>query len=223
MDRTVTIKGYSKMTVTPNFTSLFLTITTNRKKHAQTAEDAAKKFNQLQSELIDIGFKQDCIKTASYELRAVYVYNPNKAPVQDGFRCVHKLRVEFDYDADLLSKAISVVSSCLANPQIDISFSVKNIDAMKINLLSDAAKNAKAKAEALCVAAGAQLGKLLNINHNFNEHSFNLMENTGPLPVPCAQTAPLGRYEKPVPMPSLDLTPKDFELSESAIFTWQID
>ena len=59
----------------------------------------------------------------------------------------HRLKVSFDFDAKVLSKALGTIAGCIAEPELSISFTVKEPSAVNEALLKSATINAKKKAE----------------------------------------------------------------------------
>lgn len=219
MERIITIKGVGRTTIKPDYVVLSLTIESKEKKYAHAVESAAKKINRLNNALEDCGFEPGSAKTASYTVRANYNFTKDrKNQVQrqfDGYVCIHRLKIEFDYDKELLGKALSLISTSLSDPQLDVSFTVKDKDAVNEELLSNAAKNARKKAETLCVASGASLGKLVTIDYDWSDiHIFSKadlkMENTCGIALPTAV------------LPPVDIQPNDINVSDTATFVWEI-
>ena len=219
MERTITIKGVGRATIKPDYVILSLTVEAKEKKYAVAVESAAKKINKLNAALEEAGFESGSAKTASYNVRANYNFvKDRKNQMQrqfDGYVCVHRLKIEFDYNTELLGKALSTISSSLADPQLDISFTVKDKDAVNEELLSNAAKNARKKAESLCSASGASLGKLITIDYNWSDiNIFSKadlrMEDTCALAMPTAV------------LPPIDIQPNDINVSDTATFIWEI-
>ena len=46
----------------------------------------------------------------------------------EGYVCNNSLKIEFDFDSVILGKALNAVSKCLSEPQMDISFTIKDKD-----------------------------------------------------------------------------------------------
>lgn len=220
MERAITIKGVGRATIKPDYVILSLTVEGKEKKYANAVESAAKKINKLNEALEQAGFEAGCAKTVNYNVRANYNFvKDRKNQMQrqfDGYVCVHRLKIEFDYNTELLGKGLSTISASLADPQLDVSFTVKDKDAVNEELLSNAAKNVRKKAEVLCTASGATLGKLITIDYNWSDiNIFSKadlrMENTCELAMPTAV------------LPSIDIQPNDINVSDTATFIWEIE
>ena len=98
-----------------------------------------------------------------------------------------------------------------------MSFSKGFLGTISVNeeLLSNAAKNARKKAETLCSASGASLGKLITIDYNWSDiNIFSKadlrMEDTCALAMPTAA------------LPPIDIQPNDINVSDTATFIWEI-
>lgn len=128
--------------------------------------------------------------------------------------------IEFDYDSEMVGKVLGAVESGFANPQLNISFTLKDKDALGDMLLEKVTKNAKRRAEIVCKAADVKLGKLLNVNYNWNEinvyskSAFDQGNTTGVLFAPTATNEALA--------PKTDIQPEDISVSDSATFVWEI-
>lgn len=219
MERTITIKGVGRATIKPDFVILTLIVEAKEKKYACAVESAAKKIEKLNKSLEETGFEKESAKTLSYNVRANYSFaKDRKGQMQrqfDGYICTHRLKIEFDFDAEFLGNALSTISTSLANPQLDVAFTVKDKDAVNEELLSSAAINAKKKAEVLCNSSGASLGKLVTIDYNWSDiNIFSKvdlkMDDTCELAMPTAI------------LPPVDIHPNDINVSDSATFVWEI-
>ena len=77
---------------------------------------------------------------------------------------------------------------------------------------STAAENARAKAEVLCAASGAKLGKLLHIRYGRNEAEVCSRTN---VMFACDEAAPRAK--------GIALRPDDIRVSDTATFIWAIE
>lgn len=220
MERRITIKGVGRATIKPDYVVLSLSVEVKETKYANAVEKAAEKIAKLNSALEKAGFEAESAKTANYNVKENYnMVRDRKNQVQrqfDGYICTHRLKIEFDYDMELLGKALSTITSSLSEPQLDISFTIKDKDAVNDELLSNAAKNARRKAEILCAAAGATLGKLITVDYNWSDINILSkadlrMEDT------CAMALPTAA------LPPIDIMPKDINVSDTATFIWEIE
>lgn len=225
MLRTIKIKGVGRTTVEPDFVALSLKIETKHKKYEAASEENTRKITELNSALEKAGFEKGSVKTVSYNVRMNYsTYRDRKGMFQknfEGYVCNNSIKIEFDFDSVILGKALNAVSTCLSEPQMDISFTIKDKDAVSDKLLKSAAVNAKRRAEILCNGCGAELGKLISVDYDWKEIKFSSradistagMGETAILSAPTAS--------RPIP-PQPQIQPTEFNVSDSAVFVWEI-
>lgn len=219
MERTITIKGVGKATIKPDYVIISLAVEAKEKKYANAVESAAKKINKLNSALQESAPEAGNVMTVSYNVRADYNFvrdwkNQEQRQL-DGYVCVHRLKIEFDYDTTLLGTVLSAISGCLANPQLDISFTVKDKDAVNQELLNNVVKSAQKKAETLCCSSGVSLGKLLKIDYNWND--INIFSKAD------LQLKDISSLALPnAPLPTIDIHPNDINVTDTATFVWEI-
>ena len=226
MERKITVKGIGHITAKPDFVIINLTIEEVNKKYEKAVDEANKRINDLVSALSKIGFKPEDIKTVDYRVASNVEYKTNKKGVREyiknGFRCSNRLKLSFDFDGEKLSKTVEKISDCVAEPKVNITFSVKDEEAVKDELLKSAGANAKRRAEILCESAGGKLGNLITVNYNWNDvsllspTSFDSINQTASLFEEFSAAAP------PSVAPTQSFAPDDIELNDSALFVWEI-
>ncbi len=163
MERTIRVNGSGKATLKSNCVVLSLTFEEKEKKNADAVANVPKKVDLLNSTLKGCGLKPDCTKTVRYNVRSGFSLKTDSKSqtkrVFDGFIYEHEMTVEFDFDKGLLYKVLTSISYNLSNPELDVSFAVKDNGTAYEEVLRDAVKDARIKAEILCEASGARLGK----------------------------------------------------------------
>ena len=95
---------------------------------------------------------------------------------------------------------------------------MKDEEAVKDELLKSAGANARRRAEILCEAAGGKLGSLVTINYNWNE--ISILSPTRFDSDYLTDTAEL-YSEMPMLAPE-SIQPDDIDLSDNAVFIWEI-
>lgn len=225
MSRTIKIKGVGRTTVEPDFVVLSLKLETKHKKYEAAIEEATRKITELNYALEKAGFEKGSVKTVSYNVRMDYsAYRDRKGMFQknfEGYVCNNSLKIEFDFDSVILGKALNAVSTCLSEPQMDISFTIKDKDAVSDRLLKSAAVNAKRRAEILCSGCGAELGKLISVDYDWKEIKFSSRADISKGGM--GETTILSAPTAPGPMlPQPQIQPTEFNVSDSAVFVWEI-
>ena len=219
MDRTITVKGIGKLKVAPDRIEVSMTLRSKNKEYAAAMEESVKQQDRLRRALQEIGFAPEDLKTNNFNVRTEYESERDKngmyRQVFAGYVCEHTLGLRFPFDTDRLSKVLTALSECLAEPELYISFTVKDKDALSDALLRNAAANAKQRALLLAEASGMELGRLMTIDYSWGNPNF-----VSPTRVfTNAKMACRGAAEEAMDM---DISAEDIELTEDATFVWEI-
>lgn len=214
--RTITVKGIGAVSVKPDLIVLRLSMETAEYEYDAAMKAAAEKIDFLNKALEAAGFEKKSAKTADFRVRADYDRlndgKGNYTSVFMGYKCRHELKIEFDFDTKRLAKALSEISKCIAKPEISIDFTVKDSSAVSGELLKEAVKNAREKAEILCAASGAKLGELLSIDYNWSElHLYSATDYD--VEGKCMM---LGAAD------DMDIEPEEIKARDTATFAWEI-
>ena len=216
--KTITVKGVGNVSVKPDYVVLSMSLETRNYDYETAMQEAADRIEHINKSLSTIGFEKESVKTTDFNVRTDYESkkdrNGNYYRVFNGYVVNHRLKVSFDFDTKLLSKALGTIASCIAEPELSISFTVKEPSAVNEALLKSATENAKKKAEILCAASGAKLGDLVNIDYNWGE--LNIYSRTNyDMEMDCLKAKAATPY-------SLDIEPDDIDATDTVTFVWQI-
>lgn len=109
---------------------------------------------------------------------------------------------------------LGAIAVCIAEPELNVQFTVKDKEAVDAALLQSACANAKAKAEILTKASGVTLGELVSIDYNWGElHLFSQTQYD--MEDDCM------RMGSAAPT-SIEIEPDDIDISDSVTFVWEI-
>lgn len=220
MERKITVKGIGNVKAKPDYIVINLTIDAVDKRYSRAVEIASMRVDELRRSLESVGFPEDSLKTVDFRINVNYEYKYNKKGMSEqkpnGFCCVNRLKLDFDFDNDKLVKAVDAITKSVADPKLNLAFTVKDEEAVKDELLKSAGQNARRRAEILCDASGGKLGNLVTVNYNWNE--INLLSpshmcfdnNTTDMVNACCVAAPSS------------FVPDDINISDSAVFIWEI-
>ena len=219
MPRMITVKGIGKASAVPDLVVLSIGLESRDMDYGEAMNAASENIDRLNAALEQTGFEKKAVKTTSFHVHTDYDYRSREdgsdKRVFAGYVVSHRLKVEFDLDSKRLAKVLAAVSSCLANPQVSISFTVKDTASINEEMLRSATANAKRKAEILCEASGMELGALLSIDYNWGE--LNVCSNTRyEMTEDCLAAPMMPRGE------GIDMEPDDIDVSDTATFVWEI-
>ena len=217
MNKTITVKGIGKVSAKPDYVVISMNLESHHQVYEKAMEIAADNIAVLTDTLVRVGFEKEAVKTTNFNVRTDYDNVRKKdgsyERIFNGYLVRHDLKIEFDFESQKLSTALSAIGGCMAHPQLSIAFTVKDATAVNEEMLRAATINARRKAEILCDAAGKELGDLLSIDYNWGE--LNVYSNT--------------RYDMaeeclaaPMMAKSIDIEPDDIDVSDTATFVWEL-
>ena len=217
MSRTIAVKGVGSLRVKPDYVVVGLELEAKDEVYERAMARSSEQIEELARALEKAGFAKDDLKTTSFHVRADYRGEQNEKGVYvqvfDGYVCHSGMKLSFDLDMARLGETMSAIGSCSAKPELNISFTVKEPEAVNSRLLKAAADNARGKAELLCAASGVTLGELQRIEYDWHE-------------IPAYSRAVVSADRAAMPMMKnafrAEMTPEEIELSDSAAFIWEI-
>lgn len=214
---TITIKGTGSASVRPDTIRLGFELKARSMDCGEAMDKASAGADELRGILADMGFQRDELKTAGFDVRAEYQSQPDEKgayrSVFTGYCCDHSMKLEFPLDTKRLAEVLRAVSDSEAAPEIRVSFIAKDTEEAKRELMRSCAENARKKAELLCEASGARLGKLIRISSTAS--GFEPVSATGfAADISLMRAAPKAA--------AIDIVPDDISLQDSAEFEWEL-
>ncbi|MCQ2479102.1 MAG: SIMPL domain-containing protein [Clostridia bacterium] len=217
MHKLITVKGTGKISLSPDTTEVTMTLKTLDKIYEKSMSQSAEILESLKSALVAIGFDEKALKTTNFnvfsEYDSVQDENGMYQRVFKGYSCVHMLKLEFDFDTDKLSQTLTAISNCIAEPELNIQFTVKDKDSATDEILKNAATNARHKAEILAATSKVKLGKLVSIDYNWGDVNFYSNTTYG-MERKCMMAADNA---------GMSINPDNIEISDDVTFVWEID
>jgi uncharacterized protein YggE len=218
MERTIRVKGTGKLKAAPDRIEISLTLRTKNKVYRDAMEDASKQLSGLREALLPAGFAEEDLKTTGFFVRAEYEgmrdRNGEYRQVFAGYVCEHMLLLRFPFDTDRLSRTLSSIASCLAEPEMNISFTVSDRDSLADGVLKSAVADARQKAQALAEASGVTLGRVLSVNHGAPQHNFAS-------PTAYGFSAKMARNE--AACVDMSVSPEDVSLTDTVDMVFEIE
>ena len=218
MPRTITIKGTGRADIKPDLIIIRLSVGSTDKNYEKASDAASERVTALKAALTGAGFSEDALRTSDFGVYTSYESirdkDGNYRQEFAGYNCVYRLTISFASEPGNLSRAISAISSSGAEPEISVSFTIKDTTSAYAEALTNAAMNARAKAETLASASGASIGTLISI-----DYSDRRPDLVSPTNFRMADEAmPLMAAKCTVP----DITPENINVTDTVTFTWEI-
>ena len=216
MNRLITVKGTGSVSVKPDLIIISMDLESHQYDYEDTMRLATESIDALQEAIQGVGFEKFDLKTTSFNVSTHYESyrdeDNNYKSRFDGYLCEQGLKLEFDFNTDLLANVLNAITRASTNPQLNIQFSVKDKAAVSEELLIRATENAKKKAEILAKASGVILGDLVSIDYNWGE--LHLYSQT--------RYAMEDKLMKMSESYAPDIEPNDIDVSDTVTFVWEI-
>jgi len=123
-----------------------------------------------------LGFSKEDLKTNSFNVNMQY---ENQKTANDvwkrvlvGYTYSHQLKLEFKRNQQELGKVLYALANSQLKPEIDITYTIMDIEKAKNELLARAVEDSKNKAKILAKASDVKLGDIVNIIYSKEEKSF---------------------------------------------------
>ena len=217
--RTITVTGKGNLKVKPDLTRITVTLTGRHHEYDETLEKSAEATEELKETLKPFGFEEKDIKTLSFNVDTAYESERDKngscRQKFAGYDFNHVLKAEFDSDNERLGKILYALAHMELKPEFRLSYTVKDPEISKNELLEKAAADAAAKAKVLADAAGVSLKSIQSIDYSWGEIEFE----SSPMPRMMTCSAGSARDNSY----SMDIEPDDIAVSDTVTIIWEIE
>lgn len=223
MKKIIRVTGKGQISVPPDRIRLLFELEECKDTYREAIKASKESVDELRRIFEKLGFDVKELKTTNFEINSVFetekVKKDEYKQVFKGYKYSHVLKIEFDLDHDLLGKILDNVSRCECHPEFDISYTIKDKEAVKNKLLEKAVKDSRVKAEVLAKAAEMNLDELVSIDYSWGELDLT--------------TSPYGRLLDAMPLSleedtcymsdePLQLEPEDIRASDTVTVVWKL-
>lgn len=207
--RTITIRGFGRVQRRPDTISIRMEVSDMDMEYEKAMGGLVRKVSSITAFLAEAGIAKDDIKTSSFDCDAEYGYENQKKTFR-GYHVNQLLTLNFDLDMKVLSKVMAAIRKSDANPEINLSFVLKDKEFVSEEVLASACKDARRKAEVILKATGESLGGLESVDYSFNPNKS------------CSDTKIRCMSINEEASPEMDITPEDIDIHDTALFVWRI-
>lgn len=216
--RTIRVTGKGQLKVHPDMTRITITLEGKNFDYGITLKRSSEATEELKDLLLPFGFERSDLKTLSFEVDSEYVNYKEKDEYKrrfDGYKYTHVMKVEFDSDNKRLGKILYALAHCRQNPEFSLSYTVKDPETVKNELLGKAVQDAVVKAGVLAGAAGLKLGEIQNVDYSWGQVRFEVepMDKCKMAELPCSGKG--AAYD-------LDIEPDDIDVQDTVTVIWEI-
>lgn len=217
----IRVTGRGQIKTKPDMTRIKVTMEGTYKDYGEALRHSGHDTEYLKDILSVYGFERSDLKTLSFDVDTEYesykdgeIYKQRFA----GYKYRHVLKLEFDSDNERLGKVLYVLAHCPMKPEFRISYTIKDPEAAKNELLGKAVSDAREKAAVLAAAAGVVLEEIRSIDYSWSEIDLEVHPmNHGFMEDACLMSAPddSSSYD-------LDIEPDDITVSDTVTVIWGI-
>ena len=214
--RTIRVTGKGKIRVRPDMTRITLSLEGVCPDYGLTLSISASETELLKDLLTEFGFERSDLKTLNFRVDTKYERKRDTDKQRFvGYEYYHQMKVEFDSDNDRLGKLLYALAHCPAKPEFRISYTVKDQEAAKNELLGKAVADAKEKAVILTQAAGVSLNAIQSIDYSWGQITFESRPVNGVFEAASYCPEEADSYD-------IDIDPDDIEVSDTVTVIWEI-
>lgn len=219
--KTIRVTGKGRIKIKPDMTRITLTLEGTFRDYGETLAKSAKDTGMVRELLTGIGFEPSDLKTLQFSVDTEYesyqeegIYKQRFA----GYRFHHLMKVEFASNNDRLGRILFALAACPANPEFRLSYTVRDPEAAKNELLGKAVSDAKEKAAVLAQAAGVALKEIQSIDYSWGEIDFEVrpMNRMRMADAAAPMAAKAAGFD-------MDIEPDEIEAEDTVTVIWAID
>lgn len=213
--KTIKVTGRGRLKLRPDIIRLTLTLSGVESTYDAALGTSSNNTNRLAEAFQTVGFSREDLKTQTFSISTEYEgYEENGNWKQRflGYRYLHVLQIEFDAHNALPGQALTALADCQVNAELQISYTVRDTEAAKNQLLGKAIADAGEKACVLAEAAGVTLKAIQSIDYGGGAYNFEVR----PMDSLARPLAAKASYD-------LNIEPEDIDVSDTVTVTWEIE
>ena len=223
MKKIIRVTGKGQISVPPDRIRLLFELEECKDTYREAIKASKESVDELRKIFEKLGFDVKELKTTNFEINSVFetekVKKDEYKQVFKGYKYSNVLKIEFDLDHDLLGKILDNVSRCECHPEFDISYTIKDKEAVKNKLLEKAVKDSRVKAEVLAKAAEMNLDELVSIDYSWGEIELTSSPYGKLLDGLRCNDSEEDYYLDDAPM---QLEPDDIKASDTVTVVWKL-
>ena len=220
--KTIKVTGKGQIKVRPDTTRITMTVEGMFPEYGEALRRSSEDTQRISDLLSRFGFERSDLKTLSFSVDPQYESYKERGAYKErftGYRCRHIRKVEFLSDNDRLGRILYALAKCPVKPEFRLSYTVKDPEKSKNELLGRAVADSREKAGVLTRAAGVTLGSIQSIDYSWGQIDLEVRPMYGTITAEEDMAAPMlvkESYE-------MDLEPDDIEVSDTVTVLWEIE
>ena len=220
--RTIRVTGTGMLRLRPDMTRITITLTGCYPDYAEALRRSSEDTEVLKEVLEPMGFGREDIKTLSFSVDTRYEnYQDTDMTWKQrfaGYEFRHMLKIEFASDNERLGRILYVLANTdKITPEFRLSYTLKDTEKAKNDLLAKSVQDAREKAVILAEAAGVSLKEIRTIDYSRQEVIFETypVNNMMRMMDTAKEEAAAGSF-------AMNIEPDDIEVSDTVTMVWSI-
>ena len=216
--RTIRVTGKGQLRVKPDMTRITLSLEGLYPEYGEALRRSAEDTEKIKDLLMGLGFARTDLKTLNFNVDTEYESYQVKNTYKQrfvGYKYHHQMKVEFDSDNDRLGRVLYALAKCPLQPEFRLSYTVKDPETAKNELLGKAVADAQAKALVLTQAAGVVLKDIQSIDYSWAQINFEVEPMSRMLMTEDCAAKGVNSYD-------IDIEPDDIQVSDTVTILWEI-
>ena len=220
--RTIRVTGKGQIKLKPDMTRISITLEGTYPEYSETLRHSSEDAEAIKDLLTEYGFERSDLKTLDFSVDTEFEsYKEHGAYKQRfvGYKYHHVMKVEFDSDNERLGRILYALANSQLRPEFRISYTIKDQEAAKNQLLGKAVSDAMEKADTLARAARVTLKDIQSIDYSWGQINFEVHPMNRMLVAEEGLASPIaapGSYD-------MDIEPDDIEVSDTVTLLWEIE
>ena len=219
--RTIRVTGKGQLKLKPDTTRITVTLEGVFERYEETMRRSGSDTEQLRELIKAFEFEKSDLKTLSFHIETEYrgyeedgVYKQRLV----GYRYRHVMKLEFDSDNDRLGRILYALANSPLHPEFILSYTVKDPESAKNQLLGNAVADAKAKAAVIADAACVTLKDIQTIDYSWGRLDFEVR----PMEMMSADCAGGQMMRCKANSYDINIEPDDIDVSDTVTVVWEI-
>ncbi|MCH5214940.1 MAG: SIMPL domain-containing protein [Muribaculaceae bacterium] len=214
---TIKVQGKGAIHVVPDVTRVEVTIEQWFANHS-AAYAQAKENSSWMVKILEFNKKPGKLaKTVRFDIEdyTENLYDDDDNYIgkkKNGFMLDQRIKIDLPVDNVLVNNIVKGVGKFIPNAQIKIGYTLQDERPSQMKMLARAVSDARDKAQVMAEAVGCKVGKVLDVEYGYsNVHVYSQARNIHSNSEAKASTAS-----------SLDITPEDLVMSDTAQVTFEL-
>jgi len=163
-ERIIQVEGRSELRVPPDLAIIKCRLAFFAVGYRESQNGLNERVALIRGVAPGLRLSPDDFKTSEFEIDRTYQELDDKRKIY-GYRSTHLLRLELPLDMKRINAVVAACAGSGAEPEIDVIFTVKDHEPIRLELMSAAIQTARQRARKLADAAGVKLGEVKRIDY----------------------------------------------------------